>query len=709
MNTDLWMAAFALLLTSCCAHHELFGPPNRAERQEDAASASVAVLSIAPWQDYRDDVQPVFKLSPEDAVAQAIPSTLSIEERLLSALAASLKVALPTNVASTTTKTHSETGSESKTTTDATTTSSTGNASDIATPGAPAGSASSLTLPGGDASSATAIDPMLRYWAAAALYEEVQLINRYVKDAATGDDVAYVVRLQVSLMPRMRDEPYDAYSLISFFPGAFSQPGEPWRIAAQDSGGDDPGGADGPGGGTKTNRIRILPLLVTDDLEAAVRRRSVEDLRQIAVALSAVAAGTGLTGQISSTSDALRASAGRDFNSTFTVARLAENTLQCRFGAMHQAGVHYAMIPQTHNVTVLLLVPRAIAESAPEAARMLHLVAQTRLIDVENGKPLDNRTEDEVLARADAILLHHGIRSPGSETERGRATLREVLYAIASNQPHRFQKQLEALQGQGGVSYPESVWLDLVSIRAGGDFSSAEFSVPRRVVDAPPDQSPVLVDDGKQTTQVTLRGGTGLDAPHLTATLTLHPGTGATTLVATAVKVVEGGKEITFAFPSLAALKVTDKDGVKGGDPELAIRGEMQPGGKAVAARWKCKYLSGAAEKPGFSMTVRTKALEADAQNRGKVKVAFSETKPTAQILLNVDGADVEAIEPKNAAHVRGDGWKVDADATLTLTLSNLSNISPVTITASDGLSKVKHAPIVIPVTHAQRGARTAP
>lgn len=33
--------------------------------------------------------------------------------------------------------------------------------------------------------------------------------------------LAYLLRLQVSMMPRKRDMPYDAYSLISFFGGKF--------------------------------------------------------------------------------------------------------------------------------------------------------------------------------------------------------------------------------------------------------------------------------------------------------------------------------------------------------------------------------------------------------------------------------------------------------------------------------------------------------
>src|SRR5262249_47299447 len=63
-----------------------------------------------------------------------------------------------------------------------------------------------------------AVDPMTRYWAATALFQEVQLLNRYVRDAwVRRGSRPYVVRVQATLMPAARNEPYDAYCTCSFF------------------------------------------------------------------------------------------------------------------------------------------------------------------------------------------------------------------------------------------------------------------------------------------------------------------------------------------------------------------------------------------------------------------------------------------------------------------------------------------------------------
>src|SRR5574337_2160671 len=98
---------------------------------------------------------------------------------------------------------------------------------------------------------------MLRYWVATALYQEVKLLDRYVKDAAiAGDYYPYLMRIQVTLMPRRRDLPYDAYTDVAMFAGDFGD-------VQQD---------DVP---------HLIPLLVTDDLEAMVQSRSVDQIRQL--------------------------------------------------------------------------------------------------------------------------------------------------------------------------------------------------------------------------------------------------------------------------------------------------------------------------------------------------------------------------------------------------------------------------------------------
>lgn len=177
----------------------------------------MAVISVSRWDKAVADLQPQFALTAEGALQKAVPNTLALQQQLLTALAAQLKIALP-EVGTTSTSTHatsmpattqpSATQPTVSSSTSSTTNATPGDISGIADASSPAGdrTASSLPAVGSVFNTVPAIDPMMQYWAATALYQEVQLINRYMKDAALDSDyVPYVVRLQVSIVPRHRD------------------------------------------------------------------------------------------------------------------------------------------------------------------------------------------------------------------------------------------------------------------------------------------------------------------------------------------------------------------------------------------------------------------------------------------------------------------------------------------------------------------------
>src|SRR4030095_2771655 len=69
---------------------------------------------------------------------------------------------------------------------------------------------------------------------------------------------------------------------------------------------------------------------------------------------------------------------GRDLNSLLTVARLSENTLRIRIGAVQEATANYAMVPRNHNITLLLMVP----EGSPP---LMELASRTELVDADTG------------------------------------------------------------------------------------------------------------------------------------------------------------------------------------------------------------------------------------------------------------------------------------------------------------------------------------
>ena len=131
----------------------------------------------------------------------------------------------------------------------------------------------------------------MHYWAATALWQEVQLINMYVDAAAVdGEEFEpYLVRLQVTLLPRKRHDAKDAYTTISLFQGDFPAPkaSEKKKDSSQCP-------KDSTTPSTSIEDVRIIPLLVTDDMQTALDSESVERTRQLALTLAAAIHGVGV-------------------------------------------------------------------------------------------------------------------------------------------------------------------------------------------------------------------------------------------------------------------------------------------------------------------------------------------------------------------------------------------------------------------------------
>ena len=364
----------------------LFGCPSQYARVKynyEVGSTHVAVLSVTPWEDVVSKLTPSFSMDSDKALSQSIPTTMRYEEMIIDAIRANLKLSLPT--ASTP---HSSTGSQNLSSVDAATGSTVKDKSKIISKSS--GTSSSGELDGnkkpGDVSQDKSAfeglgrDPIIQYLAATSLFQEVRLLNLSVHDAAIrGKFRAYVVRLQVSVMPKTRNMPYDTYLNIAFLTTTY---GNQKRIqkcsqseAIQESCWENP---------------IIVPLLVTDDIEALTYSRSLQSIRQMGLALADIAQGLGVSADFQKMSDKLQKVNGQNFNSLLSVARVSDNTLRVRLGAMQQADLLFATVPRTHNISVLLLVP----EEYMAKGGKIYVDSITSFVDSINGQPLENTPQD---------------------------------------------------------------------------------------------------------------------------------------------------------------------------------------------------------------------------------------------------------------------------------------------------------------------------
>ena len=220
LASGLAVAAVGLATTGCAVVNEIqndivesFDAVDPPDSQAEAASTHVAVVAVAPWDEYATAIQPTFTLTPAEALTQAIPATASFQSRIVDAVRLSLQAGLPTSGTTETATENTDAAGVQTNTLSRETTSAPGTLPPL--PGflTQVPGAGSLQFPTATLSE----DPFLKYSIATDLYEEVQILNRVLSDAKISEKVEpYFLRIKVAVMPYRRDLDYDAYSDINF-------------------------------------------------------------------------------------------------------------------------------------------------------------------------------------------------------------------------------------------------------------------------------------------------------------------------------------------------------------------------------------------------------------------------------------------------------------------------------------------------------------
>jgi hypothetical protein len=307
----------------------LYVPPE--PDQNKAGAVYVSFTGIRSLDEVIDDLQPTFQITPQSALQMAVPDTRNTLESELSAFSGSLNLGI-------------------------TSSSSTPNVPSNAPPAA-------QTLPGSLTNllaTPLSMDPVSEYQAAASLYQQVKLLNESLKNAPRfkGYD-AYIVSVQVTLMPYRRNAPYDAYDDLTFFCA----------------------GDDGPTVANETMPI-IFPIITSDQLEAASDQQSINNLTSLSLALSAAYHGVGAQAAINQLNQNLNEIMGNNLNSLMTVGKITRNTIEVRLGARNSTSNTngLTMVPEAHTIAFLALAPHNAGE--------LEMISDVTLRDAANGRPL---------------------------------------------------------------------------------------------------------------------------------------------------------------------------------------------------------------------------------------------------------------------------------------------------------------------------------
>jgi hypothetical protein len=347
---------------------------------DDVGSVRVAVVSVAPWSTYAQALQPKFNITSEDAFNKAIANTKIESLSTLSKTLAKVRAGLEQSTTTTTTTTTSDSDDNTSRSTTST---------DETKPGTlPAAVTNTGNAPaqklGASPSTNIDVEPRLHYRAATALYQEVQLLDRYIDDAVRREGYApYLVRIQINLMPVRRNLPLDAYVNMTFFSG-------------------------NPKDESDTDTVAVVPLISTDSHESALSSTIAKNITDIGLSISALSNNAAAI-ELGKLYERLSDDLGRNLNNTFTVGRLSENSVRIRIGALWQQSTQYSMVPRTESVTLLVLVPKQRAKHSNANKRNIHVNIYSDMINTVTGKRIeekpDRRESDDVEALISRFLV----------------------------------------------------------------------------------------------------------------------------------------------------------------------------------------------------------------------------------------------------------------------------------------------------------------
>lgn len=537
-----WLLA-ACTLTSGCTDpgrlEEITPQPHYVQSFDEAGSVHLAVLSSIPFPRMESELQPRFQIDEAKALEEVVPNTQLLTQRVLDVVERSLRLTTPQP----------------------------GAAPDAApvpgaAPGAapvPGGARTAPGLPAGTPPTLSdrAIDPFTKYKAATALLQEIRLLSQYVvAQQLPPNTKAQVVRLQISVLPYARAQPYDVYTNISFFPESGDSESAKQLLTL-----------DRLNDYSRRGVALVIPLLATDNFEASSQSASAEAVQQAALSLLGQVKGFGIGADFGHLLDQLRSVSGRDINALLTVSKLNSNTLRVRMGAPFSTRTGNAMVPQNYHVSAVVVVP--------EETSRVDVLARSTLRDALSGKALESRPRVEVLRQACQTLKGYDKRLPGNPTvgvsceelevlaEKSQGIF-SLLTMVEGGQFSDFQCSLLNLERDTDARCIQSrqrrvftneqndlvaaAWASLVELSVGSHLSRAWFALGSPIW--PPAQYVIANDDGTTLT-ATVSGGRDLPKNLLSAQLTAnnkyYPP------ISTSVE--EGGSAVKAVFPSLKLLK----------------------------------------------------------------------------------------------------------------------------------------------------------
>lgn len=542
--------ALSLSILSC-ASRGAFEKPTEFATLQEAVNVDITTISVARWEDYASALQAQFSMTPDLAYTDALPQTSISQNSVSSALNLGLQLnagtAAGSGGAGSTGGAAAGAGASGAGTSDT----AAGKSSGASPPTSPtAVSAVGIPVPSGTLQN----DAIQAYTAASAIYQEVQLLNRYIQDAALRYGyVPYVARFQVSVIPYARNEPYDLYLDLGLFSHCYG------RNPDNDS------------------PAFVVPLLVTDDIERGQGTTAENIARQLALTVAGATQGFGGGANASQVRDQIKSVLASSFNSLFMVSRgTSDNVMQVRIGAAANPVVKtgFTMLAQTHNVTFLLLVKKEDAALETGGCSLPHepgsdwlktqsesdkkqdgpvvnAVSVARLRNVKSGAEIRVDSKAAVTHERKVLDRIVGKSSRGTIADSDLINLTSEVKQGSEGTFEDFRSLMGRLKLD--TDYAEVLWTGLADAATQSEFRSVRFNLPYRSRHSDLlGQTVFVLDNCKDSATASLMGLGDIAPGQYLAELSLQDGE--YRVAATKISQTTAGAPWTLTFPSLHEL-----------------------------------------------------------------------------------------------------------------------------------------------------------
>lgn len=653
------------------------------DRQDRLVSTHLAVLSVEDFDAAKRKLSPAFKLTGDDALKLVNPTIGATVESQLDSLRTAGELGL-----------------------------------DLTPTGAGTAGTTPPALPGSSPATAKFTQPQnfkdvldqtsslrtsrgLEYQLAQSLFEQVAMLNATVAAASVPSGYkGYIVQLQLGIMPRMQDLPRDVYADIAFFAVLKDAPGVDLRRSTEQA--------------TlwtlvdgkkeilesSARRIRVVPLLSTDSLESVANSASVEQLRAFSGGLRVAASRVSAGASVERVLQDLEASLGKRLMSSYSVARLSESSLRARFGAVPTGSGINSVVPRTHKLPVLVLLPERLTQVLQIGGTNIELLAsaKTTLIDPTTGVESKPAEFDEFLREGTTKLAPY-FAVPGGKSLLNAGDTKRLLHMAVMAQENDYQQFLGDVKGLCATLRcrlpnhhsdlpivaeltPETVWVEILGLVTRTQYSGARFTIAKPAP-APlkPPEAVLALDDGK-TWSITLAG---VPADRIKAELVQLVVADFSGAKFNPDSISEGpGGVAKLSFPTLKSPKgpVTLALGLK---PEDVLSGSKLDG--IPVQRISVKPPP---SNPVAMLTRSTQFINV-ANGKGVVVLAVNFAamvdSPLPKVRLKIDGGafvELSAVSAPDAAALKDGVIECTKSVTVTATVTGVTAAKDVVVTAVD-------------------------